>query len=142
MTKIVVDANVAVALVISTPYSVQAHQQMKAWQNNADELFAPVLWQYEVITAIRKVAALNIISSEKAEEALALIFALKIRQIHPTPKRYQDIYKWAVKLKQSQAYDAVYLALAEQLSANFWTAGKRLVNRAKQLKLTWVYQIG
>ncbi len=142
MTKIVVDANVAVALAISTPYSAQAHQQMKVWQDNEDELLAPALWRYEVMTAIRKAAVLNIISPEKAEEALALIFALNIKQIPPNSRQYQNIYKWAVKLKQSQAYDAVYLALAEQLGAEFWTADKRLANRTKQLKLSWVHKIG
>ena len=36
MTKIVVDANVAVALAISTPYSAQAHQQMGSGKKVSD----------------------------------------------------------------------------------------------------------
>jgi predicted nucleic acid-binding protein len=48
----------------------------------------------------------------------------------------------AGKLSQSKAYDAIYLALAEKLVANFWTADERLANRCqKDLNLTWVHSI-
>jgi len=38
------------------------------------------------------------------------------------------------------SYDAYYLALAEQLGAEFWTADRRL-SRAVQSHLDWVHLI-
>jgi predicted nucleic acid-binding protein len=67
---------------------------------------------------------------------------LNIQQIPPTASLYQEIFNWSARLGHTQAYDAAYLALAEQLGAEFWTADKRLANTAKHLKLTWVNYIG
>ncbi len=36
------------------------------------------------------------------------------------------------------AYDAQYLALAEQTGAEFWTADKRLADRARRRNARWV----
>lgn len=101
-----------------------------------------MLWGYEVITVMRKAVIAKIISPDDASKALDLIFALNIQLIPLTPQLYQATFAWADRLNQSQAYDAAYLAVAEQLSAEFWTADKRLADRAKQLKLGWVHQIG
>jgi predicted nucleic acid-binding protein len=49
---------------------------------------------------------------------------------------------WASRLQQRRAYDALYLALAERMQTEFWTADKRLANAAQQLGVTWVHWIG
>jgi hypothetical protein len=46
------------------------------------------------------------------------------------------------RLGQSKAYDAFYLALAERLKAEFWTADQRLANGARQLGANWAHWIG
>ncbi len=43
-------------------------------------------------------------------------------------------------LKLPAAYDAHYLALSEQLNADFYTSDKKLYNSVKNT-LTWVYLI-
>ncbi|PJH75788.1 MAG: hypothetical protein CO064_04780 [Anaerolineae bacterium CG_4_9_14_0_8_um_filter_58_9] len=54
----------------------------------------------------------------------------------------QRALELAGNLSQSKAYDAFYLALAEKLVAEFWTADERLFNRCrKDLKLSWVHWI-
>jgi predicted nucleic acid-binding protein len=140
-SQVVIDANIGLALALPLPYSPKTVLQMNHWQNEGTELFVPTLWIYEVITAMRKSVTAKVISSEKAEEALEWIFALDIQPISPTKELYRNIFHWATRLNQSQAYDAVYLALAEQLGIDFWTADQRLANRTKQLKLTWVHNI-
>lgn len=139
--RAVIDANIVIALAIPLPYSAQAVQQMKLWQDDGTELFVPMLWGYEVVTVMRKVVVASVISAENAIKALDLIFALNIRQLPLTAKLYQETFNWAARLNHTQAYDAAYLALAEQLGADFWTADKRLANKAQQLKLTWVHHV-
>jgi predicted nucleic acid-binding protein len=46
-----------------------------------------------------------------------------------------------VKLGLKAAYDAYYLALAESLKADFWTADQRLTNAVAE-KLPWVKCLG
>ncbi len=94
-----------------------------------------------MITAVRKSVIAKVLSPESAIKALDYLFALEIQQIPFTTTLYRNIFDWSVRLNHSQAYDAVYLALAEQLQAEFWSADKRLVNRAKQLELAWVKPI-
>lgn len=140
--SVVIDANIAIALAIALPYSTPATQQMKVWQDDGADLFAPMLWGYEVVTVMRKTVVAKIISPDDASKALDLIFALNIQLIPLTSQLYQVTFAWADRLNQSQAYDAAYLAVAEQLGAEFWTADKRLADRAKQLKVSWVHIIG
>jgi predicted nucleic acid-binding protein len=129
--NVVIDANIAIALAIPLPYSTQATQQMEVWQNQGTELIAPMLWGYEVITVIRKAVVAKIISPIDASKSLDMIFTLNIQQIPLTTTLYQATFDWAARLNQSQAYDGAYLALAEQLGVEFWTADKRLADRVK-----------
>lgn len=50
-------------------------------------------------------------------------------------------YDLAAKFNRPTAYDAQYLAVAERLKCEFWTADERLVN-AVQKDLSWVKWIG
>ncbi len=45
---------------------------------------------------------------------------------------------WSARLGQAKAYDSFYLALAEREETMLWSADGRLVDRAWQLKLSWV----
>ncbi len=40
--------------------------------------------------------------------------------------------EWTVRLKLAAAYDSFYLAAAETLGCELWTADRRLVNAANQ----------
>lgn len=113
--KVVIDSNIAVALAIPVPYSKQARQQMAVWQHNQTELFAPMLWSYEVISVLRKFVVNNVISAKEADQAIKLIFALQIEQLPSDIVPYEKVLVWAGRLGQSQAYDAFYIALAEKL---------------------------
>jgi predicted nucleic acid-binding protein len=139
--KIVIDANLALALTIPLPYSPQAVVKINHWQQTGTSLFVPTLWIYEVMSGMRKSVVAKVVSAEQAEQALDLIFALPIEPVPPMLQTCSNIFHWAIRLNHSQVYDATYLALAEQLDADFWTADKRLVNRAKQLNLSWVYLV-
>jgi len=142
MPNIVLDSNVAIALAIALPYTEPAKEQMRVWVQESDNLFGPALWGYEIVSTLRKLIASNVISPNEADEATKLIFDLNIEIIPWREQKPTDILAWANRLGQGQAYDAAYLALADQLKAEFWTADKRLVNRAKQLGLANVYLIG
>jgi predicted nucleic acid-binding protein len=45
------------------------------------------------------------------------------------------------QIVQSKAYDAHYLAVSEQIGADYWTADERLYNMARQLGINWVHWI-
>ncbi|MBN1657789.1 MAG: type II toxin-antitoxin system VapC family toxin [Anaerolineae bacterium] len=75
-------------------------------------------------------------------EAINTILALDICCSMPTPELHGRALSWADRLGHSKAYDAHYLALAEQEGIEFWTADRRLANGAQQAGAHWVYWIG
>jgi predicted nucleic acid-binding protein len=48
---------------------------------------------------------------------------------------------WAERIGQRAAYDAVYLALAEYLNAELWTADKRLADAAQVAGVEGVFSL-
>jgi predicted nucleic acid-binding protein len=84
----------------------------------------------------------KVISPQDALDGLHALFALNIREIPPTLELHREALQWAHQLGQGAAYDAAYLALAEQLQAPFWTADRRLANPAQQAGAAWVCWIG
>jgi predicted nucleic acid-binding protein len=140
--RIVLDANVVAALIIPLPYSDQATDRMKTWQNTETGLLAPTLLEYEMVTVLRKAVVAEMITADEAADAIASLLNLNIETIPPTHSLHDSALRWAEQLNQKVAYDAQYLALAEQLGVAFWTADQRLANGARQLGATWAHWIG
>ncbi len=141
MTRRVIDANVAVALALRYPYSEAVTRHLLTWQEAEDELFVPSLWQYEVVSVLRQAVFAKMISPEDALDALDAIFALQLDEVAPSTVTHRLALVWAERLNQASAYDAQYLATAEHLGAELWTADRRLVQRAQQLGVPWVRHV-
>jgi len=140
--RIVVDANLVAAIVLPLSYSDQTAHQFTAWNRAGTELHAPLLLEYEVASVMRKAVVAGWMSTGEAAEAMRDMLALNIRRLPPTSELHKIALQWAERLGQSKAYDAHYLALAEQLKAELWTADRRLVNGARQAGAAWVHWIG
>ena len=138
---LVVDANVVVALVVPTPYSQAAAERFEDWVEAEAELVAPVFWSYEAVSAIRKLAALGHLEEETAAATVSRLLTIGPLAIQPTEHLHLKALEWARRLKQHVAYDAAYLALAEHLETELWTADRKLVRNARSLEIEWVHDI-
>jgi len=98
-----------------------------------------MLWLAEVVSAIRRIAHLGMISAEEGLAAIEDLFALEVEVIALDAPLCRAAFAWAGRLGQSKAYDSFYLALAEQLEAELWTADERLANSARQAGVSWVH---
>jgi predicted nucleic acid-binding protein len=142
MAQVVIDANIGVALIVQLPFSKTAAQQITFWREREIEIVVPALWWYELITALRKVITAKVISAVDAENAIGKIQLMGLSVIEPTLELHRAALRWAERLKQGAAYDAQYLALAERLAAEFWTADRALANNAHQQGAEWVKLLG
>jgi predicted nucleic acid-binding protein len=136
--KIVIDTNIIVALALPLAYSKAATKKIRKWKEQNIELVVPALWHYECVSTLRKAVVLNIISSEESSEALLNIFSLGIKDFQPTFYLNRKAMEWASRLNQTVAYNAAYLALAEHLNSEFWTADNKLFKVADREGLSWV----
>ena len=141
MSYLVIDANLAVKSILSESGSLDAFWEKVDEENLA--LCAPRLWISETTSAIRSLVFQKALSANEAEETLRTIHGLRVDIIDEDDDLSLRALELAGKLGQAKAYDAFYLALAEKLVVDFWTADERLYNRChKDLKLSWVHWIG
>lgn len=137
----VVDANLTVALVLPTPYSVRAQALWERWDAEAADVYAPTLWAYEVTSALRKAMSITGMFLQEAETHLETLARLGVQLVPPSLELDRSALQWAERLGQTVAYDAYYLALAERLGIDFWTADRRLADSAGA-EVPWVHWAG
>jgi predicted nucleic acid-binding protein len=139
-SSMVIDANLAVYSVLKTRQSLVASRVMEQLTERGCQPFAPGLWWYEVTSVIHRYRFAGLISDITAYTALDLLTVeLGFQQVD-VPVR--NAFEWATRLRQKAAYDGFYLAAAEQLGAELWTADQALANNARQLGVSWVHWMG
>lgn len=143
-STLVIDANIAVwaVLPIVASSGMDTLGRIEGWKQEGLRLVAPSLWLPECTSAIRHSVYATLISMDAARTAMSDLFALGVEVIPIGEESCRSALDWAARLGQARAYDGFYMAMAEALGAEFWTADKRLVNGAKQAGVSWVRWIG
>jgi predicted nucleic acid-binding protein len=141
-SAIVIDSNLAVWEVVPVLAQADVSSHFVAWGQAATRLCAPTLWIAESVSAVRSAVYTRLISPQEGELAIDDLFALEVEILPMDIRLSHSALQWAERLGQRRAYDATYLALAEDLGTDFWTAERRLVNSAQQAGLPWVRWIG
>ncbi len=141
MTSIIVDANIAIYSVIGAPNEELHDKLEKFWEwtkTEEIELFAPRLWWSETTSILRTYVSQKLITDSDAENAINILSSFRLAYINEGADLSARALHWAGRLNQAKAYDAMYLSVAESLSAELWTADTRLVNRCRDIELTWI----
>jgi predicted nucleic acid-binding protein len=136
---VVIDANLALALVLPLPYVLRATELYDQWILSRVPLYVPLLWEYEVTSSVRKAVALSAIASVDGDDALERVLRLSVKRITPDRAMNASALVWAERLGQIAAFDAQYVALAERLGAELWTADRRLANKAGNIGASFVH---
>jgi predicted nucleic acid-binding protein len=106
------------------------------WDSEGRQLAAPTLLPYEVANALYRCQRLGYIGTTAVELAFKAALALPL-ELHGEPKLHWRALELANRFSLPAAYDAHYLALAELLEGEFWTADGGLA-RAVESSLPWV----
>lgn len=138
---IVVDASIAIWAVLPVVASVDTTNLFVEWRQNRRPLVAPMLWLAECVSAIRGIVYAGMISPDRGRVAIEDLLTLEVEAVSMGPQQCRSAFQWAERLGQARAYDGFYLALAQELMGELWTADQRLVNAARQVGVTWVHGI-
>lgn len=125
---VVVDANLLVALASGDSRGSAVLRHFNDWLDHNVEIHAPALAQYEVANAFTRLIVGGAFPADKMEEAWSNISILPI-QYHDL-KDAKRVTEVALALNRQNAYDAVYVVLAEELSAELWTLDGPLYRNA------------
>ncbi len=133
-----VDANLVIRLIID-PQDEVVRQLWEQWDAGGRQIAAPTLLHYEVSNALYRYQRAKMMSSSTVRLALKAAFALPVR-LYGTRELHQRALVLAERFSLSAAYDAHYLALADWLGGEFWTADQKLA-RVVQDDLPWVHVV-
>lgn len=139
---LVIDANIAIAVVVPAPLTVVARDLLRQWLENDVTIVAPTLWLAETASVIRRYVHAKQMTPQEGSNALDNLLALSISIVPDDQIACRNAYRWSSLLGQIRAYDGFYLALAESMNAPLFSADRRLVNRGQQLGLTWIHWAG
>ena len=134
---LVVDASLTFRLLLPGDKQAQYRGLVGGWLRDGAELVAPTLWLYEMTSALCKTVNLGALLPAEGEQALALAQSLGVRLIVPENGLAERAFQWTLRLNRAAAYDSFYLALAESLSSELWTADRRLVRAVDRPWVRW-----
>jgi predicted nucleic acid-binding protein len=118
---IVVDASAMLEVLLRTPAALPIEERLF---EGGETLHAPHLIDLEVVQVLRRYAAGDEISAERAREALDDLAAFRLRRWAHEPLTLRI---WDLR-QNLTAYDAAYVALAEALGACLLTRDRRLAS--------------
>jgi predicted nucleic acid-binding protein len=123
---ICVDASVAAKWILEEPLSDQARALFRDASAAGERFCAPVLLPYEVTNIIRQRVGRQAMSLAEADAVMMqfLMFPLDLRHSLDSHARTLII---ANRHAFSAAYDAHYVALAQEAGCDLWTDDQRLV---------------
>lgn len=136
----VLDSGILLAAVQTETYTNQAKALLKSLSEENIQIAAPTLLRYELVAVTRKWVYRELATSEEAQNALNTLLNYPI-ELHFDEALLKRGYELATEYKRPTAYDAQYLAVAEHLSCDFWSADERLFNAVKD-KFTSIRWLG
>ena len=126
---VVVDASLAFKWLVSEENSDKARAISRSWANEGIQAAAPYLMPVEVTNALHRRVSRGELSVEDAVRLLEHLLASGI-ELRDEPDLHARALQLASQLRQGAIYDAHYLALADILGCEFWTADERFYRAA------------
>lgn len=121
---VVIDASVVLKLLLPEERTEAVRSLWARWVEQDVEVAAPFLLAYEVISVLRNKVFRGELPPEAGEAALAAFLTQEISLLHPHGMEEKT---WGVAKQWNlpTSYDAAYLALAELIESDLWTADRR-----------------
>ncbi|PKB71862.1 MAG: hypothetical protein BZY87_03240 [SAR202 cluster bacterium Io17-Chloro-G6] len=141
-TTVVVDASVAVKWLVEEDYSRQADELLATWDSENARVAGPHLLPVEVSNALYQRVRRRQISLDTAVQLEAEFLENDIALFQSASLHLRAI-RIASALAQPAVYDSQYLALAESLDCDFWTADERFYRAASRNhpKVRWIGEL-
>ncbi|MBD2495913.1 type II toxin-antitoxin system VapC family toxin [Nostoc sp. FACHB-280] len=131
-----VDASFIIRLLTDIQPDSIYQKKLYQWQIEGYKMVAPTLLIYEVCNAFHRAALAGQVTQAEGGELLERAVSIGVI-FYGDAELHQQAYQIAQRHSLAATYDAHYLALAERLNIELWTADKRLFN-AVHSSLGWV----
>jgi predicted nucleic acid-binding protein len=136
---ICVDASLILALLFKEPPEEKVIPLWEEWVGSGRQIYAPYLLHYEVYNNFRTRTRLGLLEEKDQKKMAHAYHSLPITFIADN-----ELLDLAIGLCNQHnlpaIYDAIYLALAQKMSLEFWTADRKLA-RLLSKRLSFVNTI-
>jgi predicted nucleic acid-binding protein len=141
-SQVCVDASFGLKLVLAEEHSDRVRARWEEWSRSGVEILAPSLFLSEGVSAIRGQVYRGLLSPERGDFAFQALMAQGVTLLS-TLEMVQRAWTITKALNRPKVYDSYYMALAEMLDCELWTADERLFNTVKQEfpRVQWIGQI-
>ena len=141
--SVVVDASLAVKWLVEEDDSDKAHAALQSWVAQNITRIAPHLMPFEVANALHRRVLRGELNVADSTRMIARLLESRL-ELHQPPGLHVRALRLASQLKQTAAYDAHYLALAENFGCELWTADERFYRAASPSvdSLRWLGDFG
>ncbi|MGB2694643.1 MAG: type II toxin-antitoxin system VapC family toxin [Dehalococcoidia bacterium] len=126
-----VDASVVVAWLVPQQADPHVYELFDGWVDEGIELVGPALLYSEVVSVLRHQVHKGTLDEADAERLVRLLLRFGIRRIDNV-SIYRRAYQLATRFGHDRAYDAHYLAVAEQEGCELWTRDRPLYKTVQQ----------
>ena len=137
---VVVDASLAFKWLVRESNSDRALALARFWDSEGTKPVSPYLMPVEVANALHLRVLRKELTLGTATRLMQSLVASGI-ELRETPQLYARTLEWADRLRQTAACDAHYLALAQSLECDLWTADEKFY-RAASPAATNVHWLG
>ena len=127
----VVDANLAVKWLLEEEYSSEAILLARLWEERGTRTIAPSLFLFETANVFHRRVAQGELDVDAATGLMREIIDSGVALYQTWDLHFRAI-ELASQLGQGAVYDAHYLALAESLDCEMWTADRRFYRSARR----------
>lgn len=121
---VVVDASLTFKWLVAEEDSERATALLRLWARDGKRLAAPHLLPAEVTNALHRKVVQSQLERGQAARLVERMKSLPF-ELHDPPGLHMRALELASQLGQGAVYDAHYLALAELLACEYWTADER-----------------
>jgi predicted nucleic acid-binding protein len=126
---LVIDASLVVALAIQDARAAVVQVLLRKWIGAGEKLHAPELLPYEVANGLTRAVVAGTLAVSRLPAAWRAAEDLPVTY-HSLGTAGETVVGIARQLQRQNAYDAAYLALAQDLGAEVWTFDKKLARNA------------
>lgn len=126
---VVVDASVVIKWLVEEEDSDTAHALLESWIGSDVARVAPYLMPFEVANALHRMVVRGDLTVGDGTRLITELLELEL-ELRQSEELHVRALELASELRQGAAYDAHYLALAEALGCELWTADERFYRAA------------
>jgi len=127
---VVVDASLAIKWILNEPYTDRELTIAGEWAATETRPAAPCLLLVEATNVLHRRMLKGDISSSQAVHLLAGFLNMGI-EVRESPQIHLRALELAQELQMPAVYDTHYLALADIMGCELWTADERFFNSVK-----------